>query len=296
MNITFSQTVKEYFEARRAQRYSEHTLLDYNNTFTKFQHFLGEDPLLENITPRIIVHFMGSTTNVSKKTALNYHTGLSSLWGWAAKNGYCHQNIVRLVEPPKPGIRTVIPLSRGEVSLLVEAASEGRCSKRDIAIILTLLDTGARASELCELKIKDLNTAGRYVRVVGKGDKERQLKVCGRSLEVIIEYLDERGIKVSRKYHNTPLFATNKGNKLERDALRLLMERLADRCGVYPVHAHRFRHTFAINFLRNGGNIYTLQDFLGHTALDMVKIYLQLAQIDIDRDHDRASPVKVWGL
>jgi HAMP domain-containing protein len=66
--------------------------------------------------------------------------------------------------------------------------------------------------------------------------------------------------------------------------------------GVQNSHPHRFRHTFAIQFLRNGGNIYTLKAILGHTSLDMTKRYLYIAQTDIARDHEKASPVKGWGL
>jgi len=83
---------------------------------------------------------------------------------------------------------------------------------------------------------------------------------------------------------------------LNRSALQQLLEVIGVRAGVSNCHPHRFRHTFAIQFLRNGGNIYTLQAMLGHTTLDMVKKYLAIAQTDLDRDHEKASPVKGWAL
>jgi integrase len=70
----------------------------------------------------------------------------------------------------------------------------------------------------------------------------------------------------------------------------------ADRAGVPDAHPHRFRHTFAVQFLKNGGNGYVLQSLLGHSTMEMVKTYLKLAQQDLDDGHHRASPVDNWGL
>jgi site-specific recombinase XerD len=94
-----------------------------------------------------------------------------------------------------------------------------------------------------------------------------------------------------------PLFANLlTGEPMVYDTLRSLMDRLQEQAGVHDVHAHRFRHTFAITFLRNGGDIYTLQKILGHSTLEMVKTYLDIAKSDIARAHEKASPVTNWGL
>ena len=79
-----------------------------------------------------------------------------------------------------------------------------------------------------------------------------------------------------------------------RDNLGNLLARIGDRAGISGIYPHRFRHTFAINYLRNGENVFALQAMLGHTTLDMVKRYLQIAQIDLDREQQRASRVDNW--
>jgi len=85
-------------------------------------------------------------------------------------------------------------------------------------------------------------------------------------------------------------------HELNRSRLQKILESIGNRAGVQNVHPHRFRHTFAIQYLRNGGDPYSLQALLGHSSLDMVKNYLRIAQIDIDTAHRRASPVDNWRL
>jgi site-specific recombinase XerD len=104
-------------------------------------------------------------------------------------------------------------------------------------------------------------------------------------------------LALSQPPTNAPLFITRGGTPCNRGALRLLTKRLGERAGVPDCHPHRFRHTFAIQFLRNNGtNIFALQAALGYTSLDMVKKYLSIIQADPDTAYETASPVANWKL
>ena len=92
-----------------------------------------------------------------------------------------------------------------------------------------------------------------------------------------------------------PLFATRTGEHLERNNIRHMLNAVASQAGVVNVHPHRFRHTFAINFLRNGGSVLVLQELLGHESLDMVTNYVHLASSDIDTASQH-SPVDRWKI
>jgi site-specific recombinase XerD len=160
-------------------------------------------------------------------------------------------------------------------------------------MLYILLDTGIRASELCRIKLNHVDLKNRNIYIIGKGDKERYVPFSPRTGQVLWQFITTERSGASA---NHPLFVTATGNAFKR---RMLHERLTDICkraGVKKPTIHRFRHTFAINYLRNGGNVYALQRILGHSTLKMVKNYLAIAQSDIDLDHQEASPIANWGL
>lgn len=289
--MLFSTAVKQFIEERIAMRYSPHTIRDYGVTYKKFLACVG-DMDIRAVNKQNIVQFMASQSNISAKTLRNYHADLSALWQWAIQQGICSENPVRQIKPPIAEKKTIIPLSKIEINALLDSAVHSRYPHRNRAIILLLIDTGIRATELCNLLINDLNWVTGHVRVVGKGKKERLVPISNETLGVIKEYLSIR----KNTAHSAPLFALKSEKPLDRYKLRKILAELAASGKVSHVFPHRFRHTFAIQFLRNGGNIYSLQKILGHSTLDMVKRYLAIAQNDIDHDHAIASPVRCWNL
>jgi integrase/recombinase XerD len=288
--ILFSDAVNCFLLERRAAHYSPHTLADYSNTYRLFVAWRG-DCQLDEITTQQIAGFLASRP-VSGKTALNYHTALSALWHWAVDNAIADLNVVRKIPPPRAIQKVIIGYTRADIVALIDAAGQGKNPARDRAIILLLLDCGIRESELIGLRLGDVSLPSRSLIVCGKGGVERRLvysSTTGLALEIWLNHRDHAG-------PGGHLFITTGGHPFRRDTLVQLLQRLGRRAGVSRCNAHRFRHTFAIQFLRNGGNIFTLQRMLGHTSLDMVKRYLAISQIDLERDHARASPVANWEL
>lgn len=297
MATTLSIAIDTYLEAKRSQRLSEHTLSDYRNTFRKFSLFVGHDCRIDHIKPETIVSFLASNDLVSKKTTLNYHTALSSLWTHLVKFGRVETNIVRLVTPPRPDERQIVPFTREEVVRMLRSIAGFESEDRNRSIILLLLDTGLRSSELCSLRTRDINFENKNIRTMGKRGKERYIPFHNTTGEVLEKYFKKRRL-AGYENRNSSVFITFHvpPMPMQRDSLFHIIEKIGLRAEVQNCHPHRFRHTFAIQFLRNGGNIYTLQAILGHTSLDMVKRYLYIAQTDVDKDHEKASPVKGWRL
>jgi len=296
-----SHSINEFLEFKKAQRLSQGTLVDYEIVLRRFAKEIG-DIEIDQIERKAVVHYLASL-QLSKKRVKNIHTTLSSFWTWAVSEGHCSSHIIRQIKPPRPEKRPIVPFTREQILSMLESTRVSKeysrpgkraCRNRlktglrDRAIILLLLDTGIRASELCSIRIKDIKPNGIYVR--GKGSKDRIVPLSEPTRSVLLEHIG------NRKDPEDFVFKTEQGHNLVRDALRLIIRRIGDRANVNDAHPHRFRHTFAITFLRNGGDPFTLQMILGHETLDMVRRYLAIAQSDVDAVHQRASPVKVWGL
>jgi integrase/recombinase XerD len=163
-----------------------------------------------------------------------------------------------------------------------------RTADRNRAILLLMVDTGLRASELCNLRIQDVDQKHNRIFVFGKGAKERSLPFSPCTGQALWRYFAT--FPETRKPDESA-FVKIYGRKFDRKQLRKLVLNIGNRAGVQNAHPHRFRHTIAIQYLRDGGDPYTLQRMLGHSTMEMVRIYLQLAQIDLDAAHRRASPV-----
>ena len=304
--ITISQALEGYILFAEP-KLSPHTLQEYFNTFRKFQVFLGEDILINDINVEHIAGFISQYQHLKKKTLRNYHTGLSALWTWAYQQKLVDEKVPQQYTPPKPDELAIVPYSEADIKAMLascqkrktyilpgqrETATDFPEGDRLKASLLLLLDTGIRVSEYCSLKFKDVDIRNRNIMVMGKGRKERQIPISSRTAQTLWAYFSTRPDMLI----NSPAFATIHGTHINRDNFLKSIYRLGERSGVQDPTIHRFRHTFAINYLRNGGDVYTLQRILGHSTLDMVKRYLSIAQVDIQAAHRLASPVMNWRL
>jgi site-specific recombinase XerD len=266
------------------------------------------DPIIADITKTDLQYFMLSLAHLSKKTALGHHSGLSALWRWALGEALVERNLAHDIEAPNPEERVIQPYTHNEVKAMLSSVDKSApysrpgqricqhsnpTAPRNRAIIYLLLDTGIRASELCGLHVRDLDMKTKTLIVMGKGSRERMIPFSDMTGKILWRYLAERKTDCV----DMPLFpSSSTGLDLDARDLYHIIARIAARAGVQDAHPHRFRHTFAIQFLRNHGDIYTLQRILGHTTLDMVRRYLAIAQTDIEAAHRLASPVANWRL
>ncbi len=296
-------------------KYSHETLRLYRPTLRIIQEVIG-DRELEAITPQMLTSFMvylrsehqprrlhPSDRPLSPSTIDNYWKCIRSFFGW------CNQ-VLNLPRPdnnlPRPRYRLpdVKSFSHEEINKIlnvcnwtVEISPHGvrpyrrkrKTAHRDQALILFLLDTGLRIGELCRLKVEDVDAGTGEVVVApygtGQKTKPRVVYLGTATKRALWVYLAKSTLSPG-----DPLFSS------KPKYLRGLIRLLGTRAGVTNTHPHRFRHTFAIEYLRNGGDPFTLQRLLGHSTLEMVRHYLNIIDADSKAKHSKASPVDNWRL
>ncbi|GIK73794.1 MAG: tyrosine recombinase XerC [Chloroflexota bacterium] len=306
------QTAVEGYWLEKRKNVSEATFQDYDRTFRRFADYHGADlPPVEHIGAvhvRAYLNHLKEEKQLSDKSLLNAWVALSSFWTWAEHELKLTHALRGRVARPRYRRPAIEPYSRADINAMLNVigknavwtSKNGRrveesrsTAHRDRAILLTLLDTGIRASELCDLLISDYDTkTGRLHIRHGKGNKSRFVWCGDAARKALWRYLAER--PDARPEH--PLFATRTNQALDRNNLRHMLAACAQRAGVDGVTVHRFRHTFAITFLRNGGSVLELQRLLGHERMDTLRIYVTLAESDLQAAQRRASPADNWRL
>jgi len=305
--MLLSQVLQGYWLANEQRLSRNTTARFYGMVFDRLSAFLG-DPEFSSITAddlrRFLLHI--ERRGVTKRTVSDHWIPLSALWTWA-ESELSADHIVRKVRRPRYDDKPIVPLTMDEVKALVDAAewtapwstrtgkkarSRRPTADRDRAMILTLLDTGVRASELCDLEVRDYDQdSGQLLIRHGKGDKRRHVYAGRRTRLALWRYLAGRSPRKT-----DPLFATKTGKPINRSNLLHTIQRIAAQAGILDVHPHRFRHTFAVNFIRNGGNAFALQKLLGHSDMATVLRYVRLAELDVREAVRKSSVVDHWDL
>jgi len=314
--MLLSTAVEGYILDGLAGDFSPHTMRLYRLYLGKLVDYLG-DPELDDITHTDLAKYMhymrheyipnrcnGDTSPLSPSALDNHWKAIRSLFGWCNRVLELKRPDTKLSQPQYQ-LPEIIPFTEDEVKAIVqaceytkEASTDKRqtfrmkrpTAHRDKALILMLLDTGLRVSEACRLLVQDVNmdTGEIHVKPYGSGQKTNPRTVyLGKSARRSMwHYLTKR----EEVRQGDPLFFVKTGS------IRSLCRRMGERAGVSNVHPNRFRHTFAIQFLRNGGDVFSLQRLLGHSTLEMVQHYLRLANADDEQAHRRASPADRWRL
>ncbi len=231
-----------------------------------------------------------SELDVSPRTQARNVSSIKTFFKFLMYSNAIEENPSVLIESPKIGRKLPVVLSVNEIDNLVEVIDLSKPEgHRNKAIIETLYGCGLRVSELVELKLTDLFAAEGFIRVKGKGDKERLVPAGKTALREIHYYLEHYRNKITiDKHSENVLFLNRRGKKLTRIMIYTIIKELATVAGINKnISPHTFRHSFATHLVEGGADLRAVQEMLGHESILTTEIYTHL-----DREYLRQAIIE----
>ena len=272
------------------KRLSANTVEAYMRDIEQFAHYIMRkwDVTPSKVEQPMIEQYMARLYDLGREPASQARilSGIKSFYNFLLLDEVIESSPAEFVETPKCGRRLPDVLTTEEIDRMIAAVAlptpKGR---RDSAMLELLYSCGLRVSELVSLRIGDLFFGEGYIRVVGKGDKQRLVPVSGTARDRVQIYLDDRRDaevreRVKGKARTTTpdtLFLNNRGGQLTRVMVFTIIRQAAERAGIDKrISPHTFRHSFATHLLEGGASIRQVQELLGHESILTTEIYTHL--------------------
>ncbi|MDM8000825.1 MAG: tyrosine-type recombinase/integrase [Dehalococcoidia bacterium] len=300
---TLSDGLRIYRVLARAENRSPRTVDWITSSVRYFMEFLGGDPDLDTISANDLRNFVLALqqtrsyrqhpfrrpldTLLSQATIQNYARGVRAVFGHLHRDGYIPTNPMERVRMPRVDEKTIRSLSDKQVEhLLSQADQKTDLGFRDYTIMLTFVDTGIRVGELVKLAESDVDLESGFLKVIGKTRRERLVPFGKRLTKALLKYQNRHR---PDPLGNDHFFLTLEGRPLNENRVERIVRGYGVKAGI-RVWPHLLRHTFALLYIRNGGDPVTLQKILGHRTLAMTIRYLNMIGADLKAAHDRFSP------
>ena len=273
---------------------SKHTVNNYTFDVRKLVLYLETHHMQLGPLQITTEHIQGFIYEMAKelnpRTQSRLISGLRSFYDYLIFENYCESNPLERIEAPKIGRKLPDTLSVKDIDLIVAAVDlSNPQGERNRAIIETLYSCGLRVSELTELKISDLFFEEGFIKVTGKGNKQRFVPIGPLTQKYINLYKDY--VRVQMKIEpafNDTLFLNRRGKQLSRAMIFTIVKTLALEAGIEKnISPHTFRHSFATHLLENGADLRAIQMMLGHESITTTEIYMH-----VDKSHLKDAMLK----
>ncbi len=289
--------VERYLASLRLENASPHTLRNYESDLKQFIEYFSPPgsapPHPSAITPLDLREWLGSLYDrelnvVSTRRKL---AAVRSLFRFLAREGTVPANAARLVRTPKAPKRVPVVPTAEQTNGLIDSVARAELDRphpqRDLLLFELLYGCGLRISELVGLNLDDLDRTEQWIRVRGKGRKERQVPYGAKAAAALDRYLAARWAKPGEN----ALLVNHRGTRLSdrgaRGVVKLYARLLA---GDSSLHPHSFRHAYATHLLADGADLRAIQELLGHARLSTTQKYTQVSLTDLMAVYDRAHP------
>ena len=272
---------KDYLRIERGL--SNNSIESYENDLKKLKIFLNNTKTKTNpleVTPDLIKEFI---YHISKKIKSSSQSrtisGIRSFYDYLMFEKLIDSNPLINIESPKQQRNLPSTLSENEINILIKNIDmKKKESERNIAIIETLYGCGLRVSELINLKMSDLFFDEDFIKVTGKGNKQRLVPISLINISYINKYIENSRKKLKiNPLHSDILFLNRRGNSISRAMIFTIIKNLSKESGFNKkISPHTFRHSFATHLLENGADLKTIQQLLGHESITTTEIYMHL--------------------
>ena len=263
---------------------SDNSIQAYIHDIKLFVSFMEEEKL--NLTPKQIkLSVLQDFVMWINKTGLNARSqariisGIKAFYNYLIMEEILESNPTELLEAPKIGRKLPDTLSFEEIEMIINAVDLSKAEgERNKAILETLYGCGLRVSELTNIRITNLYFKEGFIKIVGKGDKERLVPIGEVAQKHIEIYLNNiRNHKSPKKEDEDILFLNQRGGKLSRVMIFLIIKDLTEKAGIHKkISPHTFRHSFATHLIEGGADLRAVQEMLGHESITTTEIYTHL--------------------
>ena len=285
--------LKDYRYYLRIERaMSQNTVASYCSDVDKFLSSLKCKA--EEAGSEDIISFLSKDVNLSKRSQARKLSALKSFFGWMIAEGMMEDNPCDRIDGPKIGRYLPDVLSTEEIDAIIRSTDDSTWQgRRDKAILETLYGCGLRVSEAVELKISDLYLDEGFIKVRGKGDKERLIPIGELASDAIVAYMEGRPAPAEAAADDI-LFLNRFGKRLSRISMFKMVKKQALLVDIRKeISPHTFRHSFATHMLENGADLRVVQELLGHESIVTTEIYTHIDsetwQREIISHHPRKS-------
>ncbi len=286
--MNWKQAQQDYQHYLKIERgLADNSIKNYLFDIEKLVSFVEGNKLNENpvqIQKETVQQFVYEIAKkINPRSQARIISGLKSFFNYLIFEDYRTDNPMDLIESPKIGRKLPDTLSQTEIDELVNAIDLSKPEgERNRAMLETLYGCGLRVSELINLQISDLYFEEDFIKVTGKGDKQRFVPISEVNKKYITIYRKE--IRVHQKVQkgsDDVLFLNRRGKKLTRAMVFTMIKQLANKIGLHKmISPHTFRHSFATHLLENGADLRAIQQMLGHESITTTEVYMH-----VDRTH-----------
>ena len=271
---------KSYLQIERSL--SDNSVQAYIRDVKKFANYAIPIELSELKVTRVDISSFLAQINqedISARSQARIISGIKAFYKYLIMEDYLKINPTELIESPKIGLKLPDTLSLIEIDKLIAAVDlSNKQGERNRAILETLYSCGLRVSELVNLQLSNIHFKEGYLKVTGKGDKERLAPIGGRAIKYLTIYINEvRNHQEIKKGNEDFVFLNNRGAKLTRVMIFLIIQKLTEKIGLKKkISPHTFRHSFATHLIEGGADLRAVQEMLGHESITTTEIYTHL--------------------